>query len=98
MKTKSIPALIMLTAGLFTCIMGITQHMDTTLFMKMLLGVLIAFYILGCVIQLILDKNFKPIEEPKESEDTQESEELEGQQDAAGEQGSSDSNGEQKLE
>lgn len=66
MKTKSIPAVIMLLAGFITCIIGIVQHMDTATFIKTLMIVLIIFYILGCVVKIILDKNFKEMEETEE--------------------------------
>lgn len=65
MKTKSVPALITLFACFIACLAGIRAHMGLFDFMKMLLVVLIAFYIVGCVVKVILDKNF-PIEEEKE--------------------------------
>lgn len=58
MKTKSIPAIIMLLAGLVACIGGIAAHMEVSDFMKMLLIVLIVFYVLGSVVKVILDRNF----------------------------------------
>lgn len=77
MKTKSIPAIIMLSAGFIACIAGMCAHMEVADFMKMLLGVLILFYILGCIVKLILDKNFKEMqdEETTDGEESQESEE-----------------------
>ena len=47
MKTKGIPAVVMLLAGFVTCIIGIVQHMETDVFIKTLLAVLIIFYLLG---------------------------------------------------
>ena len=47
MKTKGIPAVVMLLAGFVTCIIGIVQHMETDVFIKTLLAVLIIFYVLG---------------------------------------------------
>ncbi len=41
MKTKGIPAVVMLLAGFVTCIIGIVQHMETDVFIKTLLAVLI---------------------------------------------------------
>ena len=49
MKTKGIPAVVMLLAGFVTCIIGIVQHMETDVFIKTLLAVLIIFYLLGCM-------------------------------------------------
>ncbi len=59
MKTKSVPALIMLLAGAIACIAGIASHLDVAGFVKMLLIVLIVFYLLGCIVKMILDSNFK---------------------------------------
>lgn len=67
MKTKSIPAIIMLLAGAIACIAGIASHLDVAGFVKMLLIVLIVFYLLGCIVKIILDSNFK--EEEKETTD-----------------------------
>ncbi len=64
MKTKQIPAVIMLVAGFMTSIAGVVNHMETVQFLKTLIIVLVIFYVLGCVVKLILDKNFK--EEVKE--------------------------------
>lgn len=64
MKTKQVPVIITLVAGLITCILGFTMHMGTAQFVRTLVIVLISFYILGCIAKLVLDKNFK--EEPEE--------------------------------
>ena len=61
MKTKQVPAIVMLTAGFVTCVISIMQHMEFGRFLKILLLVLICFYILGCVVKVILDKNFAPM-------------------------------------
>lgn len=75
MKTKSIPAIIMLTAGCIACIVGITGYMETGRFMKMLFVVLIVFYFFGCIVKMILDKNFQEMkEEPTEGEESTEEE------------------------
>jgi flagellar biosynthesis/type III secretory pathway M-ring protein FliF/YscJ len=60
MKTKTIPAIIMLAAGLIACVSGIMSHMDIADFMKMLLAVLVAFYIIGCIVKLVFDKLTAP--------------------------------------
>lgn len=77
MKTKPIPAIVMLTAGFITCMMGIFQKMEFLPFAKMLLIVMICFYVLGSIIAYILEKNFSEMEEKKEAEeaDSEESEE-----------------------
>ena len=43
MKTKPIPAIVMLTAGFITCIVAIFQKMELLAFTKTLLLVLIIF-------------------------------------------------------
>ena len=58
MKTKQVPAIVMLTAGLIVCVISIAQHMEFGEFVTTLFLVLICFYILGCVAKVILDKNF----------------------------------------
>ena len=77
MKTNSIPAMIMLAAGLIACIAGIRAHMDVTDFMIMLLIVLFIFYFLGCIVKIVLDKYFveKQDEETTDGEEPQEGEE-----------------------
>ena len=75
MKTKSIPAIIMLIAGALACILGFVYQYKTTQFFTMLLTVLIVFYVLGCIVKVIIDKNF-PVESDKKEETTEESEET----------------------
>ena len=68
MKTKTVPVIIMLIAGAVACILGMVNNYTTAQFLKMMLTVLVVFYILGCMIKLILDKNF-PIEETSENDE-----------------------------
>lgn len=88
MKTKTLPAIIMLLAGFIACIAGMGAHMELADFMKMLLIVLILFYLLGCVVKVIVDKNFTVmIEETtdgsreQEKEDTSEFDESDKEDD-----------------
>ena len=67
MKTKQVPIMITLFAGLITCLLGFVTQMDTSRFIITLVIVLISFYILGCIAKLILDKNFT--EETEEATD-----------------------------
>lgn len=76
MKTKPIPALVMLFAGVVACLVAIFRGMDSYDFLKMLLFVLVGFYVAGCVIKVILDKNFQE----KEQEDATGEEETQGQE------------------
>ncbi|MEG0963040.1 MAG: hypothetical protein RSD28_05205 [Lachnospiraceae bacterium] len=76
MKTKQIPAIIMLIAGLVISIIGIVMQMDSTRFLKILSIVLVSFYIIGFIAKIILDKNFKEekekaTDEAVEDNDTQ---------------------------
>lgn len=64
MNTKPIPAIIMLTAGLVTCIVGIVKHFSFGTYVKTLLLVLIGFYLLGCIVKLVLDKGFRVMDDP----------------------------------
>lgn len=82
MKTKQIPILITLAAGLLTSILGFVMQMETNQFVKTLVIVLISFYILGCIAKLVLDKTFKEeteeaTEEAVEEADTEETEDAE---------------------
>lgn len=78
MKTKQIPAIIMLVAGFIACLAGMNAHMEVADFLKMLLIVLVVFYVLGCMIKQIIDKNFVEIqEETTDGEDTEEEPETE---------------------
>ena len=82
MKTKQVPIIITLIAGLITCIIGFVMQMETGQFVKIWGIVLISFYILGCVAKLVLDHNFKEeteeaTEEALEEADAEESEEAE---------------------
>lgn len=64
MNTKPIPAIVMLTAGFVTCVIGIVQHDEFGVFVKKLFLILIAFYLLGCIVKLVLDKGFLVMDDP----------------------------------
>lgn len=83
MKTKPIPAIIMLVAGFVACIAGMNAHMEVADFLKMLLIVLIVFYVLGCIVKQIIDKNFMEIEdETTDGEETEGEDESEADEEA----------------
>lgn len=75
MKTKSIPVILMLMAGALACVLGFVYHYETTEFFTMVLTVLLIFYILGCIVKIIIDKNFL-IKTTDKSGDTEETEEM----------------------
>lgn len=71
MRTKSIPAILMLIAGALACILGFVYRYETTQFFTMVLTVLVIFYMLGCIVKIIIDKNFSELGE-KESNQVEE--------------------------
>ena len=89
MKTKTIPEIVMLVAGHVICIARIAGNMENSRFLKMLLVVLIVFYIIGGIVKLLIDKNFKDMEEettdgeetPAEAEEKEEPEQESDEQD-----------------
>jgi hypothetical protein len=64
MKTKPIPAIVMLTAGAVCSVIGIVQHMSMGAYVKTMLIVLVCFYILGCIMKVVLDKGFSIMQDP----------------------------------
>ncbi len=72
MKTKQVPAIVMLVAGFITCIVSIFQGLEADKFLKILLIVLVSFYILGGVIKIILDQSFIEAKKKEASEETEE--------------------------
>ncbi len=82
MKRKLIPPFWMLFAGAVSSVIMYTLHYETKSMLVILTGVLIGFYILGCLFKWMLDlfeKQNEPVVEEKEivSEDEQ-AEELLG--------------------
>ena len=84
MKTKQVPIIITLIAGVITCIIGFVMQMETGQFVKIWGIVLISFYILGCVAKLVLDHNFKEETEEATEEAAEGAEALEGEEAEAG--------------
>lgn len=76
MKTKPIPALITLAAGLITCIISFIYQVSIEDFLKSLLLVIVVFYVIGSVVKMIFDKNF-PLEENEVKEQLKKQEEQE---------------------
>ena len=80
MKTKHVPALVMLLAGAVASLLMLIWKVDFFHFTRNLLIILIVFYILGCIVRVILDRNFKDMEEEApEGEEENENEEAEGE-------------------
>ncbi len=78
-KAKNIAPLIMLLAGAVTVAVGLIAKLPFSAFVRNLAIVLVIFYILGCIVQEVVERNFKE-EEPPEGE---EGEEGEGEQEEA---------------
>lgn len=68
MKTKYIPSIIMLVAGLIRAIAGVFYRQDIKDFLWSILIVMIIFYIIGSVVKVVLDKQVVVEDEEKEPE------------------------------
>ena len=75
MKTNGVPAIIMLAAGFIDCVIAILTHMSLWNFTRQLLLVLVLFYVIGCVVKMIIDRNFKDMEDDQNGEEMEESKE-----------------------
>ncbi len=69
MKTNSVPSIIMLLAGLIYCLISISQGTDLMEFTVRLLAVLVIFYIIGSIVKVIIDINFKDFGNIEETEE-----------------------------
>ena len=83
MKRKAIPAIVMLFGGFCSCVIGILNHMDSAAYIKMLFIVLVVFYVLGCVVKIIIDKNFPEMAEKEEATEDDEKDEDADSEEAA---------------
>lgn len=63
MKTKQIPAIVMLIAGFAVCIISFVNNFSFSLFIRTLFWVLIGFYVLGYIIKIVLDINMKKLDD-----------------------------------
>ena len=58
MKTKEIPIVIMLIAGLINCILSLNDNLDLLSFCTRLLIVLLVFYFFGVIVRIVVEINF----------------------------------------
>lgn len=83
MKTRYIPAVTMLSAGAVISIISILNQWDVLYSLKLLLGVLVVFYILGLIAKAMitrtLEKDGRPPEEYEEEAEEESPEEKEGE-------------------
>lgn len=84
MKQRYIPAFIMLLAGAITCAICMIKKYEVLYSLKLLLGALVIFYIIGRIVQKIAEKQLvvvikeeKEEDTPEEGEEQEESEEEE---------------------
>lgn len=78
MKTKGVPAMVMLTAGGVYCLLGILYQIPLMDFMVQLLIVLLIFWILGGIVRLLLDRFMGEIEDKAKDEEEAEEKDAEG--------------------
>lgn len=69
MNTKKVPAIISLAAGLIALIVTTIRRAELIEILTTLFIVLLSFYILGCILKVILDKFAGEDEEAEEGED-----------------------------
>lgn len=83
MKTKDIPAMVMLLAGGVYCLIGIRYQIPLMDFSVQLLIVLLIFWIMGGIVRMVLDRFMGEIEDKAKTEETEEAEEkdAEGEED-----------------
>lgn len=56
MRTKRLPEIIMLTAGLITCVITILKKFEIIAALTTLLVVLLSFYVMGIFVRIAVDK------------------------------------------
>ncbi|MGN0342637.1 MAG: hypothetical protein ACI4DO_07570 [Roseburia sp.] len=74
MKTKAIPAIVMLIAGFISCVISIYKGQDFLTFAKSLILVMLIFYVIGGIAALLIQKSILAAKE----ENKEQSEETEG--------------------
>ena len=94
MKTKDIPAMVMLLAGGVYCLIGIRYQIPLMDFLVQLLIVLLIFWIIGGIVRMVLDRFMGEIEDKSKSEEDEETEEK----DADGEETESEETQEESAE
>lgn len=92
MKTKDVPALIMLLAGGVYCLFGILKQVPLMDFTVQLLIVLFVFWIFGGIAKIVLDKYMGEVKDKsKEEEAEEDSEESEDEESEESEEDSEES-------
>ena len=70
MNTKPIPAVLALIAGFVTCIMSFVQGIDVVVFAKRFVFVCLIFYVIGTVICIVINMNFKEMAKEDEQDES----------------------------
>ena len=78
MKTKDVPAIVMLLAGGVYCVIGIRYQIPLMQFTLQLLIVLIIFWILGGIVRMVLDKYM--VEMADKTEENEDEEASDGEE------------------
>ncbi len=81
MNTKPIPAVLALIAGFVTCIMSFVQGIDVVIFAKRFVFVCLIFYVIGTVICVVINMNFKEMAKDDEQEESSTEDEGENEDD-----------------
>ncbi len=79
MKTKDIPAMVMLLAGGVYCLIGIRYQIPLMDFSVQLLIVLLVFWMIGGIVRIVLDKFMGEIEDKTKAEETEDAEEKDAE-------------------
>ena len=80
MKTKEIPAIVMLLAGGVYCLLGIYYKIPLMEFLVQLLIVLFIFWIFGGIVRMFLDKIMGEIEDKTKEEEEETEEDASGEE------------------
>ena len=80
MKTKDVPAIVMLLAGGVYCAIGIRYQIPLMQFTMQLLAVLIIFWILGGIVRMVLDKFMVEMADKEENKDEETEDKPEGEE------------------
>ena len=79
MNTKPVPAVLALIAGFVTCIMSFVQGIDVVVFAKRFVFVCLIFYVIGIVICVVINMNFKEMAKDDEQEESPTEDESENE-------------------
>lgn len=69
MKTRPIPAIIMLTAGFITCIFGIINHLEIMEFVRSVLISMVVFFLIGAIVRFVVDRCMEKMADKEEIHD-----------------------------